>query len=112
MFAMEYNNIEPNNTFNLPFLSPNIPKKIPPTNMPIICMLISNSPWVNKSDSDKPIDAKLGLRIMENNNKSYTSTKNPSALTITLNENNGDDKNPDMAVDELDSLDSMPGFNF
>lgn len=91
MFAMEYSRIEPNSTCSRPFLSPRMPTRMPPGNNPIICRLISSSPSDKTWAGVSPSAARLDLRMMENSNRSYTSTKKPSALTTTANWNRLDD---------------------
>ena len=81
--------MEPNNTFNLPNLSPITPHKIPPINNPDICQLIICALSTMMVSNVDPTASTLGWRTIVNNNKSYTSTKYPNAAT-----NTGKEKSP------------------
>ena len=79
--------MEPNKTFNLPFLSPNTPHNIPPINKPDICQLIICALSTIIVSAVDPILITLVCLTIVNNNKSYTSTKYPKAATNTGNDN-------------------------
>ena len=70
-FPKDLDKIDPNKTDNLPRISPNMPHKKPPTNIPHICQFISDKPTsLTIAGSVMPKLAKLFTRTTLNNIRS------------------------------------------
>jgi len=62
--AREYSVIDPNRICRRPILSPMMPKRIPPSSIPVICQLRMLAPTSMRASRGTPSAVRLGIRTM------------------------------------------------